>query len=172
MVKNRRIITTAALTLGLMLTGCSETTVTEESQNKVKEEAESKSESTTLIAYSTEMEGYMNDFTITMTEFSDLNMEASVDPSIMASSDWMVDMSSVLIDMDKHIAGIRTVTPPEEMEVSHDYVLKAMDSFEFVVDNYPDSLEDPELMSDCIDALGEGGANLDKAIEETNDFAY
>ena len=169
MIKNRRIITTAALTLGLMLTGCSETVT--ETANTVKEEV-THEKSDNIIAYSTEMEGYMNDFTITMTEFSDLNMEASVDPSIMTSSDWMVDMSSVLLDMDKHIAGIRTVTPPEEMEVSHGYVLKAMDSFEFVVDNYPDSLENPEVMSDCIDALNEGGANLDKAIEETSKFTY
>ena len=169
MIKNRRIITTAALTLGLMLTGCSETTVTESAKEEVKEAPGVDSD---LLAYSTEMEGYMNDFTITMTEFSDLNMEASVDPSVMASSDWMMDITSVLIDMDKHIAGIRTVTPPEEMEVSHGYVLKAMDSFEFVVDNYPDSLENPEVMSDCIDALNEGGANLDKAIEETSKFTY
>jgi len=168
MNKNKWMIA-AGMTLGLMLTGCSET-VTETAKD-VKEEVTNEN-SDNLIAYSTEMEGYMNDFSITMQEFSDLNMEAAENPSIMATSEWMSDISLSLISMEEHIADIRAVTPPEEMKVSHDYVLQAMDSYEFVVNNYPDSLGDPGLMNECIDALEEGGANLDKATEEVSKITY
>lgn len=163
MNKNKWILA-AGMTLGLMLTGCSET-VTETAKEEI-----TNNNPDALIDYSTKMEGYMNDFSMTMQEFSDLNMEASQNPSIMSTNEWVTDVSSTLISMEEHIADIRAVTPPDEVEVSHDYVLQAMDSFEYVVNNYPDSLGNSDIMSSCIDALEEGGENLDKAKTELDEI--
>ena len=142
-----------AIAFGLMLTGCSETSVTEPKAD--------------VSDYSEEMEGYTGEFAATMQEFSDLNMEASQNPPLMATDEWIMDVSLTLISMEEHIADIRAVEvpegAPEEVEKSHEYVLKAMDSYEFAVDNYPDALGDTGLLYECIDAMEEGNSNIEKA---------
>ena len=145
------MITTAALTLGLMLTGCSSGPSPEE-----------------VTEYSTEMEEEIGDFTNTMTIFYILNTEAVGDPAVMSTNEWIVDVSETLIDMEGHIEDVRAITPPEGLETSHDYALKAMDSYEYVVINYPDSLADPEIMNLCMDALEEANKNIEKAGLELN----
>ncbi|MCK1982191.1 MULTISPECIES: hypothetical protein [Peribacillus] len=166
MIKNKWIIA-AGMTLGLMLTGCSETTVTD---SDTTEEVTEPTSNTELADYGTEMEGYLNDFTVTMTDFSNLNSEAANNPSIMLTDDWIMDISLSLVTMEEHINNIRSVDAPAEVQKSHDHVLQAMDSFQYVVDNYPNAIDnvDVELLGTCVDAMTEGGQHLDKATAELN----
>jgi hypothetical protein len=168
MNKNKWMIA-AGMTLGLMLTGCSETTVSEPNEEP-KEEVTEPAADTELSDYGTEMQGYLSDFTVTMTDFSELNTEAANNPSIMLTDDWRMDISISLVTMEEHINNIRSVDAPAEVQKSHDYVLQAMDSFQYVVDNYPDAIDnvDVDLLGTCVDAMTEGGQHLDKATEELN----
>jgi hypothetical protein len=168
MNKNKWMIA-AGMTLGLMLTGCSETTVSE-SNEEPKEEVTEPAADTELSDYGTEMQGYLTDFTVTMTDFGELNTEASQNPSIMLTDDWKVDISVALVTMEGHIEDIRSVDAPAEVQKSHDHLLQAMDSFQYVVDNYPDAIDnvDVDLLGTCVDAMTEGGQQLDKATEELN----
>ena len=138
---------TMAIAFGLMLTGCSSKT------EKINE-------------YSTEMSEYTSDFAETMDDFHKLNVESSVDPSIMSTNEWINDAAEALDDMAYHIEDIRSVEPPKGLEKSHGYVLEAMDSYEYAVNNYPESINDADVRKSCMDALKEGDRNMIKAGEE------
>ncbi|MGE7650528.1 hypothetical protein ACQKM1_22535 [Peribacillus frigoritolerans] len=169
MIKNKWMIA-AGMTLGLILTGCSETTVTESNEEPKEEVMPEPTANTELSDYGTEMEGYLSDFTVTMTDFSNLNSEAANNPSIMLTDDWIMDISLSLVTMEEHINNIRSVDAPAEVQKSHEHVLQAMDSFQYVVDNYPNAIDnvDVELLGSCVEAMTEGGQQLDKATVELN----
>ena len=136
-----------AIAFGLMIAGCSS------KEEKINE-------------YSVEMTEYTSDFAETMGDFHELNVESSIDPSVMSTDEWINDAAEALDDMAYHIEDIRSVEPPKELEVSHGYVLKAMDSYEYAVNNYPESINDADVRKSCMDALKEGDKNMIKAGEE------
>jgi hypothetical protein len=155
MKKGFKLVGGFLLVVGL-LAGCSsETTSTEDTVTNQE--------------YSKEMEPLMMDLTNTLGEFADQNFEIGNNPYLLEDGVWLTDTADVLYDMQEGVDAVRAVEDvPEDMEDSHDYVLQAMDELQFVIDNYPDAVDnmDIDLLKECSEALTEGGDYFEKAKEE------
>lgn len=153
-----------------LLGACSETTTTKEEPKKevtskeVEPKKETSSKESEVILndhaqadqaekeYSDNMSAYFSSFSDVMTRFSTKNREAAQNPALMADSNWMIDTSAVIIDMQTLIEDYRAIDDvPAVFESSHKLLGDAIDQYEFVVENYATGIDnmDADLLTQC-----------------------
>jgi hypothetical protein len=103
-----------------------------------------------------------------MGKFSELNGQAGQDPSMLADSDWQIDMASTLVDMQRYIQDVQAINPPDAVADVHDTLLQAMDEYQFVVDNFPTALDtlDSSLIDECTSHMKNGNDLVGQATDE------
>jgi uncharacterized secreted protein with C-terminal beta-propeller domain len=169
----KKLMVLFTILLGLMV-ACSDTeTTTEEDKGVVKVEEEPApapapvevTEDKLVEDYADEMSTYLGDFSKYMGDFSELNMEAGNNPMMMKDDNWIMDTAVTLTMMDDTITKIQGINPPDKLKESHAVVLQGMEKFKYVVDNYPEAVDnlDVNLLTSCVTAMTEGSEYLAEA---------
>lgn len=179
----------ALLSLPLLLAGCTsteeadapakttpkveqttkDTKQQEAKAEKKKAEKEAKAQQKQAeIEYATYMESHLQHFVQGMTNFGGLNTDASLNPMLMLDNNWIGDMALALMDMQSSVDDMRATTPPSgELTLIHEEIMRALDDYQVLLDNYPDAVDniDVNLMEECLGALERGTVHLQKAEE-------
>lgn len=175
---------------GLLLAGCSEEAVKiedneatevkpvdeakkdaeKEQAEKERKEADEKAaaeekKNASEAAYSVLLQDYMGQFATALTDFGNLNIQASTDPTLMQDIDWITDAAVALSSMDEIILKVNELNPPDKFKEVHAELLKAMDGYQYVVDNYPEAVDymDLDLMEQCVIKMEESADYLEGA---------
>lgn len=181
----KKAIKGLVITVGcvFLLGACSETTTTKEEPKKEvttketepKKESQPKketpSEESEVILndhaqadkaeqeYADNMSTYFYSFSDVMMRFSEQNREASQNPALMTDSDWMIDTSGVLIDMQSLIEEYRAIEDvPIAFKPSHELLGSVIDNYDFIVKNYATGIDnlDADLLSQCAQHMSTG----------------
>ena len=181
----KKTIKGLVITVGcvFLLGACSETTTTKEEPKKEvtsketepKKEAQPKKEEPSKESevilnehaqadqaeqeYADNMSTYFYSFSDVMTRFSEQNNKAAQNPALMTDSDWMIDTSAVLIDMQSLIDEYRAIEDvPTAFEPSHELLGSVIDNYDFIVKNYATGIDnlDADLLSQCAQHMSTG----------------
>jgi hypothetical protein len=153
----------------LFIVGCSDTSM---DSTPVPEEPKTESvvpvvnsKAQAIEEYRKLINGPVAGLTESLGTFSDLSNKAANNPFIMKTEDWLMDMALTLTLMEQYINQFEEISPPAGMEDVHDTVLKGMDEFSFVVDNFPEAIDnmDVDLMKQCSQAMGNGAQYISEA---------
>jgi alpha-galactosidase/6-phospho-beta-glucosidase family protein len=137
----------------------------EEAKKKAEEErkqAETKKLNTYAQNILEALEPLRND----MLTFADLNMEASENPTLMYDQDWIMEMALTLNSMETGISKVKKIdNVPDSLKESHNLTVKAMDEYQYLVENYPDAIDnlDVDLMMKCVEAMQRGHGHLEES---------
>jgi hypothetical protein len=109
----------------------------------------------------------MDQFSQLMYDFSSLTSDASNDPSLMFTDDWKIDVAMNLVLMQGLIDDVQAQSPPAAFKDTHRYLLLAMDEYQFVVDNFPEALDnmDSDLIIKCTESIENGTQYIDDATQ-------
>ncbi|WP_458459974.1 hypothetical protein [Pseudobutyrivibrio sp.] len=176
-MKKIMMILSLLLTFAVALAGCGEEKVTtkpaEEKNVKIEkkempvEEKEDESIANSQ-EYLRDMTNVLEDFTVILNDFAELSTQAGQNPYVMTTNDWIMDTAIVLTEFDTAIQEARAIEEPENPELlrSHRLIMQAMDEYQFIVDNYPDAIDnlDTDLLNECILAMSRARGYFEEAI--------
>lgn len=156
-----------AVLVGSMLLGaCSEEVVKEETKAVEQKETVTKTpepaekaepkkyvESDYLDSMSTAMKSVAG----ALRSISEESAKFSENPALIMDQGWIVDMAMAITLLDSSIMQVRDIEEPEgkELKEAHTLVLKAMDHYQYVVDNYPSAIDsmDAEAIRKCTENM-------------------
>lgn len=129
-----------------------------ESKEVFAEEEDRTSDLLSLPEYYSVTESYIGDLTVIFNDLTFYTDQVISEPSVAHEDNWINDVEEVLDDFHSIIEEVEEIEVIEEIKLAHDWFLKAMDQFKFVVDNYIPSLQnrDYELLDQCIYKINTG----------------
>jgi Skp family chaperone for outer membrane proteins len=145
----------------------------EEEAKRKEEEAKKKAEEERKQAEQKKINTYANNIIQAMTPlrddmltFAELNGTASENPTLMYDQEWILEMAMTLNSMEQGIQNVKNIdNVPGILKESHELTIKAMDEYQYLVDNYPDAVDnlDADLMMECVSAMQRGEDYLDQS---------
>lgn len=98
---------------------------------------------------------------------SEESVKFSENPALIMDQGWIVDMAMAITLLDSSITQVRDIEEPEEEELkkAHTLVLKAMDHYQYVVDNYPSAIDkmDADAIRKCTENLSTATGYIQQA---------
>ena len=100
-----------------------------------------------------------------MTDFSELNMQASTNPVIIYTDDWTYDTAVAIVGIRDCVAAFRSLQAPPHLQPSHDEILLAMDEFEQSTVKYTNAIDNDnwDLLDEALEHLNKGGEHVGNA---------
>lgn len=140
-------------------------TTDEESTTNEDEVLNEVSEVVANVDYLNTLSMYQDGLANVFSDFAQLNFEAADNPYLISNPDWITEAAILLAEMQSYIDKIYALDPPDSHKEMHDIVLKAMDEYQFVVDNYPIAIDtlDFELLDRCTEAMIRGSGYIEEA---------
>lgn len=137
----------------------------EESTTNEDEVLNEVSEVVVNVDYLNTLSMYQDGLANVFSHFAQLNFEAADNPYLISNPDWITEVAILLAEMQSYIDKIYALDPPDYHREMHDLVLKAMDEYQFVVDNYPMAIDtlDFELLDRCTEAMIRGSGYIEEA---------
>lgn len=154
MKKGFKLVGGFLLAVGL-LAGCSEEASTELTQSKEM--------------YIENAQGHIDEIKDQYILFAEQNRKAGENLYLTKTNIWIEDTVDVLMELEDKVADVRMMeSAPEGLEDAEEYMNQGADALEFVLDNYPDAVDnmDTELTKECGDKIGESLDYFEKAEEE------
>jgi hypothetical protein len=140
------------------------------SKPEIKKEEPKNTLADDVMAYHNMLNPAVTGLTQSLEKFSELNSEASSNPSLMFSDDWKTDMAATLVSMGIYLDQIRKVNPPASMTETHNLILQAVEEYQYVVDNYANALDnlDADAITECITHMQQGNNFVLQATDKLN----
>lgn len=173
-----------AVLVGSMLLGaCSEEAVKKETKAVEQKETATKTpepakkaepkkyvESDYLDSMSTAMKSVAG----ALRSISEESTKFSENPALIMDQGWIVDMAMAITLLDSSIMQVRDIEEPEgeELRKAHKLVLKAMDHYQYVVDNYPSAIDsmDAEAIRKCTENMQTARGYIQEATDIITDY--
>ena len=172
----------AVLVGSVLLGACSEEVVKEETKAVEQKEttkapepakkAEPKKyvESDYLDSMSTAMKSVAG----ALRSISEESTKFSENPALIMDQGWIVDMAMAITLLDSSIMQVRDIEEPEgkELKEAHTLVLKAMDHYQYVVDNYPSAIDsmDADAIRKCTENMKTATGYIQEASGIITDY--
>jgi hypothetical protein len=159
MKKGVKFIGGLLLTVGL-LAGCSETASTEPTEEELTQTKET---------YIEDAEAHISETKDLFILFGNQNRKAGSNLHLTRSDVWIEDTVDVLLELEDKVADVRAMeSAPEGLEDAEEYMNQGADELEFVLENYPDAIDnmDSALTAECAEKIGESLTYFEKAEEE------
>jgi len=108
-------------------------------------------------AYTENMSNSMKSLSNSLGLMTDVSMELADNPYLASTESWIMDAAVAITSLESDIENIRSISKPKDPQLleAHLIILKAMDHYEFVVENWPNAIDnmDVELMGQCTENL-------------------
>ena len=108
-------------------------------------------------AYAENMSNSMKSLSNSLGLMTDVSMELADNPYLARTESWIMDAAVAITSLESDIENIRSISKPKDPQLleAHLIILKAMDHYEFVVENWPNAIDnmDVELMGQCTENL-------------------
>lgn len=91
-------------------------------------------------------------------DLSELHSDLRNNNDLIHDDDWILLIKVILDNMNLTSNAIRDIEPPSSYKTSHNIIMKALDEYEYVVNNYLSSAEslDVDKINSCITSLEKG----------------
>lgn len=142
----------------------------EAKEKKEAEEAKKAEEASKVESqYLGDMQEGLQVVSTAMGKISENSFALGENPTLMYDEDWLMNMALALNQLDLGISEIKAIKEPNDsvLKESHALVLKAMDTYQFAVDNLPNAIDnmDVELLQKCSEQIKTGNDYLNQANE-------
>lgn len=150
---------------------------TEENRKKEQEEekrkAEEQAEEEKILAeidYREEVAEISTNLANHMSDFSQLNADAGVNPLMIYNQDWIFEVALVLVKMEEEITKMESIQAPIHLQPAHDEILSAMAEFRKSSDKYILGIDndDMTLLDEAINHIDKGTDHINRAGDLLN----
>ena len=166
----------AVLVGSMLLVGCSEEAVKEETKAVEQKSEPAKAEPKKVVEteYLNNMSAAMKNMSEALGLISEESTKFLENPALMMDQGWIMDMAMAITMLDASIIQVRDIEEPEgkELKEAHALVLKAMDHYQYVVDNYPSAIDnmDADAIRKCTENLSTATGYIQEATGIITDF--
>ena len=172
----KKLLVMGAVVAGLLV-GCEAEEAVKEVKEPVKAEESVKAAETKKVdetKYLKNMSASMKNVADSLGSISEESAKFSENPALMMDQGWIVDMAMAITLLDSSIIQVRDIEEPKgkELKKAHTLVLKAMDHYQYVVDNYPSAIDnmDADAIRKCTENLSTATGYIQEATGIITDY--